>query len=167
MSLLLFYLTGNYFVVRELGADMAGVQMENEQQIPFAWLFWLWTSIIPLLYIGFGLKKKDVILLRSGLLLIAAAAFTFRNYYHLMSTELVLVLSGIASIGIAYFAIHYLKVPKNGYTAAEIDDQNIMDKINIESLIVAETFSTPHAVPDPGSRMGGGNFGGGGSSGNF
>lgn len=166
LCLLLFYLFGNYFVVRELGAEMSNTTLNEAQSIPFAWFFWLWTFIIPVLYIGAGLKKKDVILLRVGLILVAAAAFTLKNYYEIMPSELLLVIAGSILIGIAWFTTKYLKTPKNGFTSTEIKDGNALDNIQIESLIVGETFS----VPQPGAtghQMGGGNFGGGGASGNF
>lgn len=166
ISLLLLYLSGNYFIVRELGASLSDAALKEGQSIPFAWFFWLWTFIIPLLYIGFGLKKKDVVLLRGGLILVAVAAFTFRNYYHILPTELVLVLAGIALIGIAWFTMKYLKSPRNGFTAAEIADRQILDKIQVESLIVGETLSSQPIGTDS-HPMGGGNFGGGGSSGSF
>ncbi|TCC95056.1 hypothetical protein [Pedobacter hiemivivus] len=166
ISLLLLYLSGNYFVVRELGSNLSDDALKEGQSIPFAWFFWSWTFIIPLLYIGFGLKKKDTVLLRGGFILVAIAAFTFRNYYHILPTELVLVLAGIALIGIAWFTMKYLKSPRNGFTAAEIADGHILDKIQVESLIVGETLSSQPVGADA-HRMGGGNFGGGGSSGSF
>jgi len=43
-----------------------------------------------------------------------------------------------------------------------------MDHLKIESLIIAETFSqTPQAPANEGVKFGGGDFGGGGSSGGF
>lgn len=166
LSLLLLYLSGNYFVVRELGMDFGGHTLADQQEIPFAWFFWIWTFLSPIVYIGYGLRKKDVILLRAGLILIAGAAFTLRNYYHLMPTEFLLVGIGTALIGISWITMRYLKHNRHGFTADEIADNNIMDNIQVESLIVGETFSgSPADVPQ--QRMGGGTFGGGGASGGF
>ncbi|MEJ2883883.1 hypothetical protein [Pedobacter sp. GR22-6] len=166
LSPLLLYASGNYFVVRELGASFGAEVLKEGQGIPFGWFFWCWTFISPLLYISYGLKKKDVILLRSGLILVAVAAFTLKNYYHLMPPEHLLVLVGAGLIGIAWIAMRYLKDNKYGFTAAEIEDDDLLDKIQVESLIVGETFSG--SQPDLQSqRMGGGTFGGGGASSNF
>lgn len=163
LSLLLGYIAGNYFIVRELQAMLT--LADPGSTLPFAWFFWAWTILVPFAYIAIGIMKKNVILLRSGLILVAAAAFTFRNYYHLMPTESALCIAGALLLVIAYSVTQYLKTPKHGFTADEIDDDQLLDKIKVESLIVGETFSgnsTPEAT-----RFGGGDFGGGGASGSF
>jgi len=163
--LLIGYAAGNYFVVKEMGS-MINPPLQEGEGLPLGWFFWTWTIVLPFVYISLGLKRKDVVLLRSGLILIAAAAFTFRNYYHIMPIEGALSLVGAALLAISYGVIHYLKTPKKGFTYEEFDDDQLMDKIKVESLIVGETFSGPSAAPE-GSRMGGGSFGGGGSSADF
>lgn len=165
-SLLITYAAGNYFIVRELGSMMNDLTLSSDQGIPFGWFFWLWTFGIPLVYIGMGLKNKEVILLRSGLILVAIAAFTFRNYYHVLPIEMVLVIVGILLLGISYGIMRYLKTPKHGFTAEELEGDQLLDQLNVESLIVSGTFGDGATVPE-GTRMGGGNFGGGGASGNF
>lgn len=163
LSLLILYLAGNYFIVQTLGGDISS---EKPPQVPFASFFWTWTIVLPFVYIVAGVKKKDVILLRTGLLLVAAAAITFRNYYHLMPIEATLALAGAALLLAAYSVMKYLKTPKHGFTHEILDEENIMDKLKIESLIVSETFSGTTA-PAAGTRFGGGDFGGGGASSNF
>ena len=164
-SLLICYAAGNYFVAKEMGS-MMNQSLQEGGELPLGWFFWTWTMVLPVAYIALGLSRKDVILLRSGLILIAAAAFTFRNYYHVMPVEGALSLAGAALLAISYGVIHYLKTPKKGFTYDELDDDQLLDKIKVESLIVAETFSGPSTAPE-GNRMGGGNFGGGGSSADF
>lgn len=164
LSLLLLYLAGNYFVVQTLGNETAPTE---NARVPFAPFFWAWTILIPFLYLGIGIKKKDVVLLRTGLLLVAAAAFTFRNYYHVMPIDVTLSIIGAVLLLGAYLIMRYLKTPKHGFTYEVLDEENIMDKLKIESLIVSETFSGTPATPDPGTHFGGGNFGGGGASSNF
>ena len=166
LSLLLLYLAGNYFIVREVGISFGTEALTKGQEIPLGWFFWVWTFLCPLVYIGYGLKKKDVIVLRAGLILVAGAAFTLRNYYHLMPTELILVIIGSGLIGIALATTRYLKHNKYGFTADKIADDNLMDKIQVESLIVGETFSGAQADVQQ-QRMGGGTFGGGGASSDF
>lgn len=165
-SLLMAYAAGNYFIVRELGSSMNNVSLEPDQDIPFGWFFWLWTFGIPLVYIGLGLRKKEVILLRSGLVLVAIAAFTFRSYYHIMPIETVLVLCGALILGLSYGVMRYLATPKYGFTAEELDDDQLLDQLKVESLIVSGTFGEGTTAPE-GNRMGGGNFGGGGASSDF
>lgn len=163
LSLLLGYIAGNYFVVRELNAML--VEANPGATLPFGWFFWAWTILVPFAYLTIGIMKKNVVLLRSGLILVAAAAFTLRNYYHLIPTESLLCIAGTFLLIIAYSITQYLKTPKHGFTTDEVDDHQLLDKIKVESLIVGETFSG-NTTPET-SRFGGGNFGGGGASGSF
>lgn len=165
-ALFMTYAAGNYFVVRELGNEMSEIPLEAGESLPFGWFFWFWTAILPLVYIGLGIKRKDLILLRSGLLLVAIAAFTFRSYYHVMPIEGTLSIVGILLLGISYGVIRYLKTPRHGFTYEEQDEDHLMDKIKVESLIVSETFSGQQGAPEQ-SRMGGGSFGGGGAGSDF
>ena len=165
-SLFMTYAAGNYFIVRELGSMMNDVVLSPDQDIPFAWFFWLWTFGIPLVYLAIGLRKKEVILLRSGLILVAAAAITFRSYYQILPIEVMLVFIGALLLGLSYGLMRYLKTPKHGFTAEEVGDDQLLDQLKVESLIVSGTFGEGATAPE-GSRMGGGNFGGGGASGNF
>ena len=165
VSLIVLYAAGNYYIVQTLSDELNG---GSGKPIPFGIIFWTWTIILPLIYVGFGIRKKDVILLRTGLLLIAAAVITFRNYYHILPIGTALTIAGAVMLGIAYSVMKYLKTPKYGFTCAEPDDADLMDHIKVESLIVAETFSTAPAAPaNDGSKFGGGDFGGGGSSSTF
>ncbi len=166
ITLMGLYLSGNYFVVRTLN-EFLNSSTGTTSPLPFSFFFWGWTAAVPLAYIGWGLKNKNVILLRCGLLLVAAAAFTIRTYFHLMSLEAVLCLTGAILIGIAYGVIRYLQVPKHGFTYEETAEKHLMDHIRIESLIIAETFSGTGTGHAENSKFGGGDFGGGGSSGNF
>lgn len=165
ISLLTLYAAGNYYVVQTLSDELLG---GSGKPIPFGTIFWIWTIALPFIYLGFGIRKKDMILLRSGLLLIAISVITFRTYYHILPVDVTLTIAGAALLIIAYAIMKYLKTPKHGFTYAETDETNLMDHLKIESLIVAETFSTAPAAPaDTGTKFGGGDFGGGGSSSNF
>lgn len=167
ISLLVLYLSGNYFVVQTLSVPTAEFSSATAAPpVPFAPFFWAWTILLPFIYIYFGLRKKDVIILRTGLLLVAAAAFTFRNYYHLMPIEGVLSIVGAILLGICYMVMKYLKTPKHGFTYEDLDSDDFMDKLKVESLIVSETFSGTQPQGNN-TRFGGGDFGGGGASGNF
>ncbi|WP_316819478.1 hypothetical protein [Pedobacter gandavensis] len=165
-SLLTTYAAGNYFIVRELGSSMNNVTLAPDQDIPFAWFFWIWTFGIPIVYIAIGLRKKEIILLRSGLILVAAAAFTLKNYYHIMSTEMALLVCGSILLSLSYAVMRYLKTPKHGFTAEELDDDQLLDQLKVESLIVSGTLGDGNSAPE-GSRMGGGTFGGGGASNDY
>ncbi len=164
VSLLSFYAAGNYYVVREV--NNALFHLTNDGSLPFGWLFWILTFFIPMLYIVRGIQKKDAIFLRIGLLLIAAMIFTVRNYYHLIPHEVFMTIAGSVLLLVSYTLIKYLKQPKFGFTHAELNKQHAFEKLQIESLVIAETLGQKSA-PEETTKFGGGSFGGGGSGGEF
>lgn len=164
ISLLAFYCFGNYWAVQYLSDMMNDV--DTTQVIHFSWLFWLFTICAPLIYISIGIQKKDVILLRVGLLLIAAMVFTIRYYHSIMPLETAMTIGGILLIGIGWALTRYLQTPKFGFTYQELKAKHAMDIIKIESLIIAETFSHP-TQPLTDFEFGGGTGGGGGAGGEF
>jgi len=167
VSLLVLYGAGNYYVVQTL-SDQTNAAGTGNTAIPFGAFFWAWTILVPFVYLAFGIKRKDAVLLRTGLLLIVAAAITFRNYYHILPVDTTLTIVGAVILGIVYAIMRYLKTPKHGFTYAEADDKDLMDHLKVESLIVAETFATaPSAPANDAPKFGGGDFGGGGSSDTF
>lgn len=164
-SLLSLYTAGNYFVVRETSDAMFNLNLQPGQSIPFGFLFWIFTAAIPLIYLFSGIKKKDRVLTRTGLILIAAIVFTFRHYHAILLPEIAMILAGSLMIVLAWALIRYLASPKAGFTSEELQPANSIAGIQIESLILAETFSQQ---PQPNAnQFGGGSFGGGGTSSDF
>ncbi|MEJ6982213.1 hypothetical protein WG906_17240 [Pedobacter sp. P351] len=161
-TLLSFYAAGNYFVVKELNDILDG---SVSRSIPLGWFFWSWTVGMPLVYLFFGIRQKNTILLRSGLLLIAAAAGTYKAYYRLMPIEYTMVLCGAISLTVCYFVSRFLRTPKNGFTCMELKKEYLMEELKLESLVVSDSFSeTAVPVVETGTSFNGGHFGGGGSS---
>ena len=164
VSLLSFYAAGNYYVVREVNNAM--FHFTNDGSLPFGWMFWILTVLIPILYIARGTQKKDAIFLRVGLLLIAAMIFTIRYYYSVVPHEVAMTIAGSILLILSYGLISYLKQPKFGFTYAELNKENKFEKLQIESLIIAETFGQ-QTKPTETTKFGGGSFGGGGAGGEF
>ncbi len=166
VSLFCLYAAANYYVVRELSITFFHLTLKNNEPIPFGWLFWIFTCVIPIVYIVSGLRKKDTVLLRIGLILISAMVATVRYYYAILPIETALLLAGVCLTAVAYAVTSYLSIPKYGFTAAATKDTNAMDSKQLEALIIAQTFSS---LPKPaqGGSFGGGDFGGGGASGEF
>ena len=160
-----FYVVSNYYVVQETANSLFGNALNNTGNILLGWLFWIFTICTPFIYIIWGVQKKDSMLIRVGLLLIAAIVFTIRYYHALMPVEAVMLLGGILLMVISYSLTKYLKKPKNGFTSAEINNGRLKDSMNIEGLVIAETFAGAEADINP--TFGGGSFGGGGASGDF
>lgn len=165
VSLLVLYAAGNYYVVDRLNnvlKDLPG----TSGNIALGQFFWAWTMVLPIAYLLRGLFKKDVILIRLGLLLIGAAVCTFRYYYHIVSPEAALSIGGTVILVLSYYAIQYLKTPKHGFTYNDTGQSDLLDNIKVEALITAGTLN--HTAPTAEqNRFGGGNFGGGGSSGGY
>ena len=166
LALIIFYVAGNYFVVRELSNSMFNLNLQPGQSIPFGWLFWIFTVVIPIIYLLRGVQKKDLVLIRVGLLLIAAMVFTIRYYHFIVPLETAMSIGGIALVSIAWVITRYLHTPKNSFTSAELKSTSGLDNLHIESLILAETF-TQQSTDAGGNKFGGGSFGGGGASGDF
>jgi hypothetical protein len=164
VSLLALYTSGNYYIIQTLSTEMMG----KTGPVPFGMIFWAWTILMPFFYIIWGIRSKDAILLRTGLVLIAPAVLTFRNYYHILPSDVMFTIAGAIVLAFVYGVMKYLKTPKHGFTYAEPDKVNSLDHLKVESLIVAETFSHAPAAPaNDNLKFGGGDFGGGGSSGGF
>lgn len=167
--LVLFYLSCNYLVVRELSAEFLGIEVLPGQDIPFAIFFYAFTFIVPIVYLVQALKTKDRIMLWISFLAIGFSIYTIRFYYSVLPIELALTLGGLVLFAIAYFSIKKLKDNEVGLTFKpdRINGSNAI--LNAEALIVASAFGMKPEAKAPSSPMdyGGGGFSGGGSEGNF
>ncbi len=168
LSLLVFYLAGNYFVVRTLSSELFNMHLMEGEDIPFAFFFYAFTALVPLLYIFMGLKNKNRVLLLAGLAILAASVMTFKYYFSLGHHEISLTIGGIIMLVVAYFSIRYFKTPKYGITYAEDKEENRLGNFDAEALIIAQTFSSPqHNSSENNPDFGGGKFGGGGADDNY
>ena len=163
-ALVSFYLAGNYYVVRELSIAMFNLSLAANAPIPMGWLFWIFTTVIPVIYILLGVQQKDILLIRVGLVLMAAIVFTFRYYYSIAPVEVVMAIGGAFLILVSYGLTKYLKTAKFGFTNDEVIG-GAQENLQVEALLQAQTFTAPTVAE--GTRFGGGSFGGGGSSGEF
>lgn len=163
LSLITCYVSANYFVVRELSIELFQLNLPAGVALPFGWFFWGMTCLLPMVYLGFGIKLKDRLLLRVGLLVFALTLLTLKFYFYIAAEEVLMTFLGLALLVGAYGLIKFLAKPRFGIVYAETEDDATAQ---VESLIIAETFSTIPAQAEP-SRFGGGNFGGAGSSGEF
>jgi hypothetical protein len=159
--LILFYASGNYFVVEDVGEMLfPGFHM------PFSFIFWIFTALTPLGYVYFGLKIHDRLLLRIGLLMIALSVLTFKYYFSVSHHEVTLTVAGAILLLVAYYAIRYLKNNSGKFTyQADRSDDNPGFQ-DTEALVIAQTASGS-VVPEKDFGFGGGKFGGGGAGGNY
>jgi len=162
-SLVTFYLSGNYLIVRESTVSLLKMDISEGSNIPFALLFYSLTIGIPIAYVAIGLRKKDSILIRVGLLAGAFSAFTFRYYFSLGHPEVVLTLAGIILITVAIFVIRYLKTVRNGFTHERLLAKKF-ENLDAEMLVVSQTLGATPQQAAEGFKGGGGEFGGGGTT---
>ena len=76
--LLIIYAAGNYFVVRELSVELLGLDVLPGEDIPLAFVFYALTVLIPVMYLYFAIKNRDLVLLRVSLVALAFSVFTFK-----------------------------------------------------------------------------------------
>ncbi|SEJ81202.1 hypothetical protein SAMN05216327_12154 [Dyadobacter sp. SG02] len=158
LSLVTFYLGGNYLVVRELNALISDLNVSVAPQIAFAPLFYFFTFIIPAAYVFFGLKRADRILFIIGLIAFAFSVYTYKHYFSTLTASQGLVLAGALMIAAAIALIKYLHTPKHGIS----DEQNRKNSLeNLQAVITARELGVTPAGPS--LEFGGGTFGGGGA----
>jgi hypothetical protein len=162
LTLITFYLGGNYLIVREGNAQIN--EAPKSYQIAFAPLFYFFTAVIPFAYIYFGLLKKDRLMMILGLFAIGFSIFTYRFYLSLLPIEIALTLGGAVLIALAGGCMYYLRSPKHGFTQAPDDEKN---SLNLESMVMSQMVQ--NAIPQQGDtlRFGGGDTGGGGAGGEY
>ncbi|RXM47808.1 hypothetical protein [Flavobacterium sp. YO12] len=166
--LILFYLSCNYLVVRELSFELLGVDVLPGQDIQFAYFFYAFTFIVPIVYLVQALKIRDRIMLWISFAAIGFSIFTIRFYYSVLPLEVALTFGGLVMFAIAYFSIQKLKNKEKGLTFKPDRINNSNAILNAEALIVASTFGMkPEVKTDSPMDFGGGGFSGGGSGGSF
>ncbi|OXB08448.1 hypothetical protein B0A81_09020 [Flavobacterium plurextorum] len=166
--LILFYLSCNYLVVRELSFELLGVDVLPGQDIPFAFFFYAFTFIVPIVYLVQALRTRDRIMLWISFAAIGFSIFTIRFYYSVLPIEVALTLGGLVMFAIAYLSIQKLKNKEEGLTFKPDRINNSNAILNAEALIVASTFGMkPEVKTDSPMDFGGGGFSGGGSGESF
>jgi hypothetical protein len=163
LTLLSFYAACNYFLVKELSNSMFNLKLTLKDPIPLGWLFWTLTFAIPVAYFIYGIVKKDLVFARIGVVLSVVSILTFRYYYSVMPAEVAMLIAGFLLTIVAYWLTRFLKSPKHGFVFAK--SATSKDMSALETLILIET--TGKDTPEPNSRFGGGDFGGGGAGGNY
>lgn len=167
-ALLLGYFSMNYLVVRELSESLLHLTIAKGEDIPFAFLFYGFTFLIPLFYIVYSIYNKDRLMLIIGFLTFGFSIFTIRYYYHLMPIEAALILGGILLFAGAYLSIRKLKNKETGLTfkAARGSQTDILT--NIEALVVNSQVDLKVPSHSQGDMpFGGGGFSGGGAGESF
>jgi hypothetical protein len=167
-SYLLAYFSLNYLVVRELSQELLHIVVTKNNDIPFAFVFYILTFLIPVLYFYFALKNKDRILFYISILTFVFSIFTIRYYYSILPIEIALTIGGIILFLLSYFTIRFLKNKETGITFQEDRNSEKSIFLNAQALIInSQTSSSQTEIPQSDIEFGGGGFSGGGANGNF
>ncbi|MEL1241114.1 hypothetical protein [Flavobacterium flavipallidum] len=167
-ALILFYLAGNYLVVRELSILLLGTEIPKGQDITFAPFFYLFTFLVPLTYIFRALKARNRFMLWIGVLALTFSIYTIRYYYALLPVEIALTAAGMILFFFSFFVIRSIKEKESGITFKIDRFLNSNALANAEILITASQMGMkPTTLDESKIKFGGGGFSGGGSSGNY
>ena len=166
VALILAYKNINYYFVLFYMQLNDGKGASNFASV-LSILIWILTIALPFCYIYMGIKNKDRLIGRVGLVLIVAIVFTIRQFYSLLPIEILMLSGGVILIALAYYLSEYLQPEKYGFTSLPVSAELSNGRSQIESLIIAETFSGMPQPTTSTTNFGGGNFGGGGASGEF
>lgn len=139
LALGLFYLAGNYYIVRELSKKLLHTYIPEQGDIPFAYIFYAFTAIVPVFYIFRGIRQHSILFIRVGVLTVALSAATFKYYFSLGHPEITLTLGGIVLITIALVLFRYLKVIRRGFTR-EMLLQDKWSSKDLTAIIASQTL---------------------------
>ncbi|GAB3513485.1 hypothetical protein GCM10027341_55600 [Spirosoma knui] len=167
IALIVLAAGGNYYVVREMNGVLLGSGLPDAPEINLPWLFWLLTFLIPTIYLWQGFTKKNRMLIILGSIGIMAAVATVHEYVGWLSLNVFLAVSGLALIGIAVAGIRFFSQPRSGFTDAPDDDSPDSFFVNAETIGAIQATAGAQQTPKDNLRFGGGNFGGGGSEGQY
>ena len=164
LSLITFYLGGNYLIVREGNALINNLYLSTSPQVAFAPMFYFFTTIIPIAYLFFGFRYCDRLILILGLITLGFSIFTYRFYFSIIPIEIALTLGGILLIILSAGLIHYLKTAKHGFTYQPDDD---FEGFNLEAMLMSQIIQSK--IPHQGDtfKFGGGDSIGGGAGGKY
>lgn len=166
LSLVLVYSGGNYFIVREGSIALLNLSLTEGEDIPFAWIFYAFTALMPLILLYRGVRLRSLLLLRLGVLILALSVLTFRYYFSIAPPEIALTVCGVILLGLTTWLYAYLKIPRKGFTREKLLSRATIGS-DMAAFAVSQTMGGNVANPDESFKGGGGSFGGGGASGDF
>jgi hypothetical protein len=164
LSLSIFYLAGNYFVIQKLSQTLLP---SYEISLSFTLIFYLFTILTPVLYLFLGIKNKNRTLLNIGLITLALTAITIVYLGAAQHYEIWMLAGGVFLIGFAWYAIQKLKHIWKGFSyQPDLEEQHLLEHSELEAYVVSGTLSSTTSGPEN-PLYGGGSFGGGGAEGHY
>lgn len=178
-AVLLVALTGLYLAVHLGSWDDQTIEQIGKIRLvstPESDLLW-WaavagTALVPAAFLAAGLRRRSYPLLLLGLVTGVASLVTLRFYVHLAPLWVVLLASGaVLATGVALLRRYLESGPegeRHGYTAAPLfEDAARLRLLEAAAAVVTLTPEARSLRDEPRFKGGGGEFGGGGASGQF
>ena len=130
------------------------------------------TALLPLAVLAWGLRSRRILLLDTGIVLLALSLVTVRQYVHLAPLWVVLILAGALLVVLALAVERALRRARSGEIAGFTADPLFSDerRQQVLQIVPVVTAFTPEArapATDPGFAGEGGRFGGGGAQEKF
>jgi hypothetical protein len=130
------------------------------------------TALLPLAVLAWGLRSRRILLLDTGIVLLALSLVTVRHYVHVAPLWVVLILAGALLVVLALAVERALRRARSGEIAGFTADPLFSDerRQQVLQIVPVVTALTPEArapAPDPGFAGEGGRFGGGGAQEKF
>ncbi len=163
-SLVVVYLSGNYYIVRELSIEVSGMPLQAGEDIPFAYFFYVYTALVPVMFVISGIRKHNPTLIRVGALCAILSVLTFKYYFSIAPPEITLTVAGALVMLLAASLLHFLRVMRQGITRENILGEKWAGA-SVEGFLISQTMGGHEAKPNNRFEGGGGSFGGGGATG--
>ena len=130
------------------------------------------TALLPLAVLAWGLRSRRILLLDTGIVLLALSLVTVRHYVHVAPLWVVLILAGALLVVLALAVERALRRARSGEIAGFTADPLFSDerRQQVLQIVPAVAAFTPEArtpASDPGFAGEGGRFGGGGAQEKF
>ncbi len=129
------------------------------------------TALVPLVFVGAGLRARRVLLLDLGIVSAALSLVTLRHYVHLAPLWLLLLASGavllLGALGLNRFLRRGPGAERGGFTASPLFESKAGGGVQAVAAVAgfAPAASAPAGRHD--FTPGGGSFGGGGATGSL
>ena len=179
-AVLVVALTGLYVAVHLGSFDSGLIEELRDLHLPggmprndlFRWLSAAGTAIVPLVYLGVGIRTRRYPFLLVGLGTAVASLVTLRYYVHLASLWVVLAASGAALILLVLALRRSLdsgaEKERGGFTAEPLfEDAGRRRLLEAGAAVVSLSPEARNLRQEPRYTGGGGEFGGGGASSDF
>ena len=153
------YASLHYGVVRTANGLIANLSPAPE--IAFAGLFWVFTALIPLVYVWLGLRLRELAWLWLGGLCMVASLATWLYYYPWISyVEALALFGGIILAGVLWM-IRWLQIPRGGWVYQP--EENSEGSLLVDTAVASQLGGAGSGSPSSSASFGGGEFGGGGA----